>query len=82
MVPREREKERRKKGERSRSMGERPPWMLLALEMLISARKDRFGLHPSTCDSFFFHPERIVVIIDAISCNASFLNLNNSPINL
>lgn len=31
---------------------------------------------------FFFHPERIVVIIDAISCNASFLNLNNSPINL
>lgn len=31
---------------------------------------------------FFFYPERIVVIIDAISCNASFLNLNNSRINL
>lgn len=44
--------------------------------------KRSIRLAPKYLRFFFFYPERIVVIIDAISCNASFLNLNNSPINL
>lgn len=44
--------------------------------------KRSIRLAPKYLRFFFFYPERIVVIIDAISCNASFLNLNNSRINL
>lgn len=59
--------------EREKERGERTPWMLL--EMLISARKDRFRFQVL---AILFSPSR--KNRECLSRNTSFLNLNNSRI--